>query len=644
MVYIYDLEVYPNLFVGVFQPITEKTPEIYIVWEVNGKYIQDDRQALFDNIISKRAKLVGYNNLKYDSQILHYMWMNQKFTTKELKEFSNQAIDSKWPIYKSWEMMTIELDLFKIWHYDNPQRRTSLKWLEFMLRFKTIKDLPYEHDKQITLESQKSKIVAYCKHDVAPTKDFFELSKDKILHRQKMRKRFGINFINLPDSTMGERLILHEYCKAMNLDYNDIKTKRTQRKQLVMKDLVFDFNRANYPILQRVLKEYFDPMVLKSFMSNNHNRIFDFKSVPKFTVHYGDLEIVYGMGGIHGCVPKGVYKSTDSHVIKSCDVKGEYPHTIIHNNLYPEHLGPEFISVYEERIVKERDKYPKDTHLEMNNMYKLGSNAAYGKTNSEHSALYDPKRSATITINGQLSKTMLAEMLMEAIPTAKILMMNTDGLEVIIPREEEQIYFDVCKKWEDLTKFTLEHDNYNKLIIDSVNHYIGIYDTGKIKRKGSFYIWEDYEKFKEYHKNASATIIPEAINEYFVNGTPVSDTINNCNDIYKFLYGVKKTKAFSFVILQTDKFRRVSYSNKINDRVLRYYACTENWDAEKHFSGSLYKLWNDGRLTALQKDTTVRPLQSIKQWDATKYTDINRQWYIDEAYKIINNIENAETL
>jgi hypothetical protein len=52
-----------------------------------------------------------------------------------------------------------------------------------------------------------------------------------------------------------------------------------------------------------------------------------------------------------------------------------------------------------------------------------------------------------ITINGQLLLSKLAEMLSLAIPECQPLMLNTDGLEMMIPDSRIDDYMRVCAEW-----------------------------------------------------------------------------------------------------------------------------------------------------------------------------------------------------
>ena len=68
------------------------------------------------------------------------------------------------------------------------------------------------------------------------------------------------------------------------------------------------------------------------------------------------------------------------------------------------------------------------------------------------------------TIHGQLLMSKLCEMLSN-IEDSQILMVNTDGLEIMIPVYKQDEYTSICKKWEELTRLTLEFSDYKKLCL-----------------------------------------------------------------------------------------------------------------------------------------------------------------------------------
>lgn len=78
---------------------------------------------------------------------------------------------------------------------------------------------------------------------------------------------------------------------------------------------------------------------------------------------------------------------------------------------------------------------------------------------------------------------MLAERLLE-IEGLKLVQLNTDGLTVALPRDKEDEYSAVCKKWESDVGLELEFVEYEEMMIRDVNSYLAIYKKGGVKRKG----------------------------------------------------------------------------------------------------------------------------------------------------------------
>ena len=58
--------------------------------------------------------------------------------------------------------------------------------------------------------------------------------------------------------------------------------------------------------------------------------------------------------------------------------------------------------------------------------------------------------------------------------------------------------------------------------------------------------------------------------------------------------------------------------------------------------GSLRKLWKDFRITSINKEGLITPLQYVRSPLAVRYINLNRSWYVSEAYKIIDSIEGSE--
>jgi hypothetical protein len=297
---------------------------------------------------------------------------------------------------------------------------------------------------------------------------------------------------------------------------------RTHRPKIVVKDIILPYIQFKTATFENLLQKFQDVVIYPG----------ETKGGFKYSVQYKGVKTDYGLGGIHGARSAKVYESTEDMVIMTSDVTSFYPNLAIRNRWSPGHLPQEeFCDLYE-WFFEERKKIPKKDPK--NYVYKIILNSTYGLSNDENSFLYDPEFTMRITINGQLSLTMLYEMICEEIPNAIPLMQNTDGLETLIPREYVDKYMDICARWEKRTLLQLEHDKYSKIILGDVNNYIAITEDGKAKSKGRF----EYKDLA-LHKNKSFLIIPKAIQAYFVDGIKPEDYLAQNQNIFDYCGGVK---------------------------------------------------------------------------------------------------------
>ena len=149
-----------------------------------------------------------------------------------------------------------------------------------------------------------------------------------------------------------------------------------------------------------------------------------------------------------------------------------YPSAIINFGLYPSHLGPEFLTTYK-KIRADRIKAKREGNKVLNLTYKLALNGISGMLQSEYSWCYDPKTVLKLRLNCQLMLLMLTEKLIKV--GCKIGQLNTDGILYIAPRNKLDEVMTVCKEWEQITKFELEHEYFEAFYQYAVNDYIGFY-------------------------------------------------------------------------------------------------------------------------------------------------------------------------
>jgi hypothetical protein len=568
---------------------------------------------------------VGFNNLAFDYPVIHYILSNIEWFTQAPAE--NIIKD----IYKKAQSLINEnsfdniikqpfihqLDLFKLWHYNNKARSTSLKSLQISMNYENVLDMPIHHSTENIHIDQVRDILYYNTNDVLSTYEFYMKSLSKIELRKSLINQFNIPCINWSDSKIGEQLVLKLYCDKTQSNIYDIKELRTYRKSI-------NLNHCILPYIQFKSREF------SKLLDNLKSKVItETKGAIKESVIYKGFKYDYGTGGIHGCIKSGIYESTDDYIVLDADVSSLYPSLAITNNLYPKHLGKDFTEVYKS-IIDMRMEAKKAKNMVLSDGFKLAANSCYGKSNDVNSFLYDPKFTMQITLNGQLLLSMLAETLVDTFGTKlTVLQINTDGITVKIPREFVNQYYALCKLWEAETKLQLEYVEYSKMIIGDVNNYIAVTTTGKIKHKGRFEVDKVVGSEPAYHKDNSFRIVPLALEKYFVQGIPVEETILNHTNIYDFCGRQKFRKNESTgetrELAIIDGEHRIAYREQQHN--CRYYISNKGATFVKKYTKGSEELINKGFLVTI-----------FNKYEQKDDYDINYNFYISECKKEINNI------
>ncbi len=620
--YCYDLESYPNCFLCCIADLTNRKMKVF---EISDR--KDQREQMFEylrNVVRNKGRLIGFNNCGYDYPVLHQLLKNKTMTPKQIFEYGDKVIksgytDNKWQyIIRDKDVMIPQVDLFKINHFDNKAKATSLKMLEFNGRSDNIQELPYPVGSYLK-SHEIDTLVKYVIHDVKETIKFYEACKPQVAFREKLSKDYGFNAINWNDTKIGAEYFVMELEKAGVKCYDKGgKPRQTKREYIDLVDCILpyiEYERPEFNAIVNWLKQqritetkgvFSDIMEhelgdvakyatmktkrekLKAKPSESDIQGFkkdkplcwveevELKAkVPKkdgggfkkshylcwnvcesLNVTIDGLQYVYGTGGLHAAIENRVVESCDKRVIRSYDVSSFYPNLSIKNRFYPEHLAEKFCDIYE-YIYNLRKTYDKKSAE--NAMLKLALNGTYGKSNDQYSPFFDPKFTMQITLNGQLLLSKAVEMVL-SVPTVEILMCNTDGFEFIVDREYEHLTAQKCKEWEEMTKLTLEDVTYSKMVVRDVNNYISVIDKGDLKMKGA-YEWKDLPA----HKNQSALVIKMAAEKYLVDGVDPEEFIRNHKDKFDFQLRTKVPRSSKLVEVDSD-----GVDNQVQN-ICRYY-------------------------------------------------------------------------
>ncbi len=701
--WLFDEEVYPNLFLlSAKNCITGERRRFQV------SPLGDDRNSLAAWLRDEVDEMVGFNNIFYDYPVLHHAltkgWdlRGRDFCSSVFK-FSDSLIKGKRNYLKEHEFIRKQIDLFKINHYDNKAKMTSLKLLQFNLRLRNIRELPYEPGTLLTNE-QIQIVIDYCDNDVDATELVYVETLAEIELREKMSPVYGIDFTNYNSTKMGEYILISKIIQSLGEDvvYDKIETERgvrrkirnTKRDSIDLRDVIFPYVAFTTEPFQKILewfknrtitetKGVFSEIPFDELKSLEPHYIVEKKNGKQQTLNviYKGFQYDFGVGGIHGSVSPGIYEADDQYEIWDWDVASYYPNLAIKNRFYPEHFGEVFCDIYE-GIYIERQGYPKKTHPAENIALKLALNGSYGKSNSEYSELYDPAYTMKTTVNGQLLLCMLSERLMEEIPDCTMLQINTDGMTVKVHKKYIEQMKSICARWEKLTMLELESVTYSKMIIANVNNYIAVKESGgDPKRKGAAFIYKVAPGELELHKNFSMLVVPKALEAYFVYGKPVEEFIKNHDDVYDFFKRTKVNRTDKLYTRLYDENAQITSEEEVQ-RIVRYYISgsqqyhkeTKTWSytgtggtlikempplaqkLTKKLLTDFAKEQKNGYPGTLDdyKESLIKPRESnieagylcsiANDMDLISVeqikSSIDYQYYIDEVYKIIDSIEN----
>ncbi len=620
--WVMDYETLKNCFVAVFTHYKSEETKIFSICK-----LQNDYEKLIEFLeqnIDNNEWHISYNGLAFDAQITqniikdHQYGRHEKMDGESIAEeiygYAQRAItksnNREFQDFPEWDLTIKQIDVFKLNHWDNVAKMSSLKWIQYSMDWDNIIDMPIHHETSIDTQEQLDLIIKYCINDVESTKEIFERSKPLITLRKNLTDQYNINLYSASEPRISKELFAYYLSKELSIPKWELKKLRTFRSVIKIKDLILDYIKFETPEFNNLLEKF-------KTVEINPNQT---KGGFKYNVNYKGIKTHFGLGGAHGAMQPGVYESDNENIIMSSDVASFYPNLAIMNKISPAHLDKKAFCDLYEWFFTERKKIPKSDP--MNYVYKIILNSTYGLSNDKNSFLYDPQFTMFITVNGQLTLMMLYEMIMEAIPEAIPLLQNTDGVETIIPKSKIDLYMEICKKWEEITNLVLEHDQYKKLILADVNNYIAIDNNGKAKCKGRF----EFENLA-LHKNKSKLIIPKAIYAYFVDGTLPEYTLKHNKNILDYCIGGKSKGVWKQIAIYVeDGQAQEDELQKIN----RYYISNQG--------KKIIKRNPDGREIQLEAGKWLQTIyndQSTKPWE--EY-NINEKYYLDAIEKEINNI------
>lgn len=667
--YTYDIETYPNIFT--FTGKFEGSPDVY-VFEISQRKNQRTELLQHLNYLSNAGvHMVGFNNVNFDYNVIHEL-LNNPYTFTFETAYNKAQILINTPKYNNsgnfmnvkWsDRIVPQIDLYKINHFDNANKGTSLKALQFAMRSESVEDLPFEVGTHLTFE-QMDELIRYNIHDVTETEKFLQKNKAQIALRKDLLDTGTLrgDVLNYSDVKIGTEYLITKIGRHKCFLPGN-KPRKTYREKIVFSEVVLPKISFKTEAYDNVLT-WFKQQV--KYVTQEGN--------PSHECTLANLHFKFGVGGIHASVDSKVFESSETHIIEDIDITGAYVATAIVNEFAPEHLGNDFKVAYKQ-LKTDRAHHKKGTV--MNKVLKLAGNGIFGNSDNEYSCFYDPKYAKQSTVNCQLFILQLVEML-DLIPGLKIIQANTDGITAYYPRTVKYLFDLWLMVWERETKLDLERVEYKKMWIRDVNNYLALGTDGKVKRKGAYWYPENEDDYDGvWNKDFSMMVVPKATSEILINGWNADYLVKCFRDKFDFMIRYKTPKGSTVFIGDQPASKTVRYyvsksgqpMKKVDPpRGPRYHYKRKNSLSDEFYQKTLAQTplenfrtpegdviqrpkWNPqihsgkidkkGNLTATVYDYVTTSIESgflVKECNnANKFdwSDVNYDYYVEQIRKLL---------
>ena len=656
--YVYDIETCKSLFYALFYDMDK---DIFIEFECSKttnnlldmvKFIDDNKSSYF----------ISYNGLHFDSVIINYIIAN---ISKE------SYIDITLDIYKKAQMLIKDdnnsfvlnktpfgnqLDLMKILHYDNKNRAdflgesstgmVSLKRIQYEMDEQNIEENPIDFNKDFLTDNEILLEKAYCRNDVITTKNLFlnvlgqtehpsYKGNNQIELRYNLIEEFKIPCMNYSDAKIGDEIIKTAYAQELGIDYYKLPQKGTYRRIININNCIPKFIKFQTPLLIDFLKS------IKK-MQIDANEEFSKNIEIDSIIH--DIK----KGGIHSRIKNKVYSSDTNYQLVDIDVSSFYAIATILSNKSSKHLNfTHFIKAYIKLYVKRVTLKPlSKSNSKIKGIVEGCKNALvaiFGKSGDIDSWSLDKELMYSITLGGQMIILQLIELW--SINNFKTIMSNTDGALVIVQKTRLDEFRKICDSFcenmnsilkdelnhPDEVKFILEESLYKKIIFSNVNNYLAILENGSTKYKG-----QDFKVDYKFHENKSAKVVNLAVNEYFIKGTKPEIFLRSYKNIYDFTLRVKSSNNFYYQ-LEKDGEKRIL------KQLVRHFISIDGYILKKIKSENCITNAPPISNCYAPDESNYQPLvyycNNMPNDTSYLLSKIDYYWYIDKAYKVIDQIE-----
>jgi hypothetical protein len=479
--------------------------------------------------------------------------------------------------------------------------KASLKLYAGRIHCPRMQDLPYSPD--TTLSKEQAEIVRdYCINDLDNTQLLYTELLPQIKLRETLGTEYSVDLRSKSDAQIAEAIIGHELEKLHCHGWRNAKAK-------IEPGFTFRYKIPEFVAFKtRPLQSVLEAVRTADFIVGVSGAAAIPDALAGQKIRVGETIYQLGGGGLHSCEKSIAQYANENHYLIDRDVASYYPSIILNQGLYPQHLGKDFLNVYQ-TIVTRRLKAKLEKNKVVADALKITINGTFGKLGSPYSKLYAPDLCMQVTISGQLCLLMLIEEI--ELAGMRVVSANTDGIITKCPKNRYDDFLNIVLQWESITGFSTEEARYKAIFSRDVNNYIAIKENDELKVKG-IYSDKGSALNSPLSKNPECQIISDAVQIFLAYKKPIIETIMTCTDIRKF------------VSVRTVKGGASKDGSYLGKAVRWYYAKGEKGTINTVQSGN-----------KVPKTEGAKPLMILP---TSLPDDLNYDYYIREAKEILYDI------
>lgn len=310
VVFVYDVEVFPNLFTCTLLNTNSNKIGTY---EISNR--KNDLGKIISTFLNKGIIFCGYNNKYYDDPIINYIILNQQILlqkpvwdiTKDIKTLSNEIIESgdkfdSWSTYKHAHCFP-SFDLLRMMF--SKKLRCGLKELQVTMQYPNVQEYDGDFNRNAQ-DSEIDNIISYNINDVNSTNQLLLLNQKNIDLRIGIHNEYGINAMSMDGVGIGNEILKTKYLQATNKKWSEVKELRSPCNIVDLNEIILPKISFETEILQNLLNEI---KTLRINLNKKWNKQF----------YFHDSLISMGLGGLHNLSKPEIIIPNDDECLLDID-------------------------------------------------------------------------------------------------------------------------------------------------------------------------------------------------------------------------------------------------------------------------------------------------------------------------------------